>query len=1031
MPETAPRPAPHERAEGERRHLTVLFCDLVGSTEIASRLDPEEWRDTVAAYHRVATAAVNRFGGRVGKYLGDGVMAYFGWPEAHDNDAERAVRAGLAIVAGLAELNARAAHRQLSARIGIHSGSVVIDTGAGNEADVFGETPNVAARVQAAAERDAVFISAETELLIPGLFELEDRGVQPLKGIERRVPLYRVLRSSGARGRLQAAATTRGLAPFVGREDELHTLRTRWERVSGGEGQVVLIVGEAGIGKSRLVQQFREQIADSPHIWLESAAAPFFQNTPFYAIAELVRQGFHGEPRRASLEASFRRARINAEEAVDLLAPLLGLRIDGSHSPQTLSPQQRKRLLSLLVAWTLGIARAQPLVLVIEDLHWADPSTLEVIQLLVEQELTAPLLLLYTARPEFRSLWPLRTHHTQFILNRLSSSDVRSLVGKIVAQKALANETIATVVERTDGIPLFVEELTRAVLDSGSFRLSAGEIPATLHDSLMARLDRLGPAKKLAQLSAVLGTEFSYQLLHAVEPMEEEDLEGGLRDLADAELVNVQGIPPEATYHFRHSLIRDAAYQSLLKSTRQTYHTQIAQVLEKHFADAVETQPELLAHHYTEAVLRAQALPYWQKAGERAIQRSAYAEAISHLKRGLEALEALPDTPERVQQELSLQLTLGMALSATQGYAAPEIASVYGRAQHLCQQMGETPRLIPALLGLWRFYLLRAELSKARELAERCLTLVERVKDPARLIIAHDTVGETLYFMGDYARARVYLEQAASQHDPSKRPSRSLMDPGVSSLLLLGGTLWLLGYPDQGIEKSNEAVRLAEALEQRHNLASALVFNAFVHHMRRDIAKMRQRAEAAVKLARDEGFPSWLAEATIFVGWANAAEGHAREGLAQLQEGLTNRQAIGLELTQPLYLGMVAETYARLSQPLEGLDALADAIGRADRTGDRWWQADLLRLRGELTLTAYPENQAEAEAWFQRALALARQQQAKSFELRAAMSLSRLWRQHGRKSDAQHLVADVYNWFSEGFDTPDLLEAKSLLAELD
>jgi class 3 adenylate cyclase len=603
--ETAPVTAP----AGERRHLTVLFCDLVGSTEIAARLDPEEWRETVAGYHRAAAEAITRFDGHVAKYLGDGVMAYFGCPAAHDNDAERAARAGLAILDAITRLNEQPTHAKLSARIGIDSGAVVVGAGPGKDADVFGDAPNIAARVEATAEPDTVTITDATHRLLSGLFVVEDRGVRSLKGIERQVQLYRVIQSSGVRGRLAAAAAVHWMTPFVGREDELRSLMNRWERVLDGEGQVVLIIGEGGIGKSRLLLRFHEQIASTPHTWVESAAAPFFQHTPFYLVAEMLREllAWGGgkelaEEQLAQLETRLELVGLKPAEAIPLIAPMLALPLQAKYPASPLSPeQQRRRLLATMVEWMLGAARSQPLVIAIEDLHWADPSTLELNQLLVEQGTAARLLLLHTARPEFRIQLPLRAHHTQITLNRLSARHARTMVEQVAAQEALPEGTISAVVERTSGVPLFVEELTRAVLESGDASLSSHEIPVTLHDSLMARLDRLGPAKDVAQVGAVIGDTFSYELLHAVYPIAEDNLQSALRNMADAELIYVRGIAPDATYHFKHALIRDAAYEALLKSRRRELHRTIAHTIDEKFPAMKDERAELLARHWTEA----------------------------------------------------------------------------------------------------------------------------------------------------------------------------------------------------------------------------------------------------------------------------------------------------------------------------------------------------------------------------------------------------------------------------------------------
>jgi len=679
---------------------------------------------------------------------------------------------------------------------------------------------------------------------------------------------------------------------------------------------------------------------------------------------------------------------------------------------------------------------------VYEDVHWADPSTLELLGMLVEQSPTVPMLHVLAFRPDFVPPWPARAHITPLILERLDRPQVESLIWHVAGGKVLPAEVVQHVITKTDGVPLFIEELTRMVLESGL--LQEGEeryeltgplpplaIPTTLHDSLMARLDRLAPVKDVAQLGATIGRTFGYELLQAVSPLDTATLQHRLRQLVGAELVFQRGVPPQATYTFKHALIQDTAYQSLLRSTRQQYHQRIAQMLEARLPETIESQPELLAHHYTEAGLGVQALDYWQRAGQRALERSAHVEAISHLTKGLEVLKTLPNTLECSQQELRLQLTLGIPLSATRGYAAPEVAHIYTRAQELCQCLGETPQLIPALSGLWRFYLLRAELIKALKVAEQCLRLVQHVDDPARLIVAHDALGETLFFLGDFAQARAHLERAVTLYDPQKRrPHRALTDPGVSSLSMFAGTMWILGYPEQSLQKSAEALHLAEELVHPHILASTLVIAAHCSQMRREVRTTQAQAEAVITLATEQRFPFWLAEATIFVGWVQAQQGQGTEGITQIQHGLATRQAIGIELTQPVFLTMLAEAYENEGQPAEGLAVLADAFTRVDTTGERWREAELHRLQGELLLRQAIPDAAQAETCFQQALAIARHQQAKSWELRAATSLSRLWQHQGKRAAARELLVPLYGWFTEGFDTADLQDAKVLLAQL-
>jgi predicted ATPase/class 3 adenylate cyclase len=678
----------------------VLFSDLVGSTEISARLDPEEFRELVADYHRAAAEAITAFGGYVAKYLGDGVMAYFGWPEAHDNDAERAARAGLAILEGVAALNNRDANNdgvKLSVRVGIDTGTVVIGKGGGSESEVFGDAANIASRVQSAADPDMVIVTPAVNRLVAGLFVVEERGAHQLKGIAKPVELYRIARLSSVRNRL-AASMVRGLTPFVGRDDETKLLSSRWERASDGEGQVLLISGEAGIGKSRLVRQFRKQLAHTPHLWLECAGSPYFQNTPLYPIADMLQQGFaqRGDGSDASklgeLERDLARAGLKSTEAVQLIAPMLNLPVDEKYPPLLLSPeQQRKRLLTTLAGWLFGAG--QSVVMAVEDLHWFDASSLELMQLLIEQAATARVMLVCTARPEFRAPWTPRAHHSHLTLTRLNARDVREMVAYVVAQSIFSGEAVEKVIERTGGVPLFVEELTRALLEQGDSRLSAREIPATLHDSLMSRLDRLGPAKEVAQIASVVGREFSYEMMLAIASIPEDDLQSALAKLADAELIYARGVPPEATYSFRHALIQDAAYYALLKSRRKQVHERVARAHEMQSGHTLETQPELLAHHYTEAGLAALAISHWHRAGQRAAQGSASKEAVAHLSKGLELIETLQDTPERSELELALQTTLGPVLIATKGYAAPEVGAVYDRARELCRRAESSSQL--------------------------------------------------------------------------------------------------------------------------------------------------------------------------------------------------------------------------------------------------------------------------------------------------------------------------------------------------
>ncbi len=1018
---------------GERRHLTILFCDLVGSTTMASRVDPEEWRATVAGYQRAVSEAITRFGGEVVRYVGDGIMAFFGYPIAHDNDAERAVRAGLAILDAIAQLNERPAHTRLSVRIGINSGRVVVGIGAGQAVDAFGDAANIAARVQAAAEQDTMMISDATQRLVAGLFVVEDRGAQTLKGIAQPIQLYRVIRPSGMRGRFEAVAAVGGLTPFVGREDELRSLQNRWERALEGEGQVVTIIGEAGIGKSRLLRRFHEQIAGTPHAWLEAGTGAFYQNTPFYPIGEMLRQmigdGVLHEP-IAQLATRLTEAGLAPAETIPLIAPLINLPLPPKYPPSPLSPeQQRRRLLATLVEWVLGSARTQPLVIATEDLHWVDPSTLELIQLLVEQGATARLLLLYTARPEFRTPWTMRAHHAQITLSRLNVREVRTIVAEVTAQKALSDETIATVVERTGGVPLFVEELTRAVLESGDAKLTGNAIPATLHDSLMARLDRLGPAKEVAQIGAVLGSDFSYELLHAVHPIPDEELQLALRTLTDAELLYERGIAPEAKYQFKHALIRDAAYEALLKSRRKELHLRVARTIDEKFPAIKETHPEVLARHWTEAGEIENAITQWQRAAEHAVPRGAYREAEQHYREALGILHTLPESADRDRSELPLLLGIGPVLIAIKGWASPDTEDAYGRARQLCGRDAESSSAFHALFGLWVNHLVRSEFRAAYEIAEDLLRRARSANDLIFSMFAHQALGDTSYSLGEFRHAREHLEMAICLS--SGRRQRALgVDMEVVARSYAAGTIQLLGYPDQALRRAEEVVELARALSDPFSLAFANNFLTGIQLRGREAKDAQTTAERQIALCLEHGFVYWQAHVTVLLGGAIAAQGRGDEGAAQIELGRKAVAETGGSPNREDFLAHRAVAYVAMGRFEDALSALDQALEAGNKCGEHVHEAETHRLKGEVLLKTERANIQGAQQCFEKAIEIGKHQGAKLWELRATTSLARLLASQGNREEASAMLAEIYNWFTEGFETLDLKEAKALLAEL-
>jgi TOMM system kinase/cyclase fusion protein len=1042
--------------EAERRQLTVMFCDLVDSTALAARLDPEDLREVVRAYQETSAAVIQRFGGYIAQYLGDGLLVYFGYPQAHEDDAQRAVRAGLGLVAAMGELNARLTRHtgvRLAVRIGIHTGLVVVgEMGGGSRQEqlALGETPNVAARIQGLAAPDTVTISSATFRLVQGYFTCQDLGSHLLKGLGAPLQVYRILGESAAQSRLEVAEAS-GFTPLVGRESEVALLLARWVQSQDGRDQVILLRGEAGIGKSRLVEVLSERVRREGASRLAFRCSPYYHNSALYPVIDHLQRFLQWqrddvpEAQLDTLERALRTSRLPLEEVVPLFAALLSVPLPERYPPLNLTPQQqRQKTQEALVAWLLAEAERQPVLAVWEDLHWADPSTLEVVGLVLDQVPTARMLTLLTCRPEFRPPWSSQAPVTQVILNHLGQTQIEAMLVHLTSGKTLPAAVVQQVVAKTDGIPLFVEELVKMILESGLVREEADRygltgplpplaIPSTLHDSLMARLDRLSAARDLAQLGAVLGREFAYELLQAISPLNETTLQQGLAQLVDAELVYQRGLPPRSRYVFKHALIQDAAYQSLLRSTRQRYHQRTAQVLEAQFPETVETQPELVAHHYTEASLTEHAIAYWQRAGQRASERSAYVEAISHFTKGIEVLQALPDFTARAQRELDLQIALGQAFTATKGQAAPEVGHTYSRARELCRQVGETPQLFRALWGLWYFHVVRAELQTARKLSEELLTLAQHLQDPVYLQEVHFTLGSTLLYLGEFPLSREQWEQSLALYDPQQHHAHAVLfgwDLGVFGRAQVPHALWSLGYPDQALVMSREALTLAQELSHPFSLAVALDYAAMLHQFRREPQAVHERAEAAIALCTEQGFAYYLAWGMTMQGWARVAQNQDKGGMTQIRRGLAALRATGAALRLPYYLALLTEVCGQTGQAAEGLTLLAEALTQVHKTSESQTEAELHRLKGELLLSLSADNQAEAEACFHQALAVARRQQAKSLELRAAMSLSRLWQQQGKRTEAHQLLAEIYGWFTEGFDTADLQDAKTLLEEL-
>jgi DNA-binding winged helix-turn-helix (wHTH) protein/predicted ATPase len=1022
----------------ERRQLTVLSCTLTDDAVLAGRLDPDEVHEVIRVFHACCTDVIQQCGGSIAHRLEHGLLAYFGYPQAHGDDARRAVHTGLRLVTSLyaRPLLVPQTHASaLAVQVGIHTGPVVLehlDASGPQTVLAVGATPTIAVGLRDLAAPQSVVVSATTAHLVEGFFAWQPLPPWTPPGHTDPLAVYRVTGESGAQIRLDLVAPHR-LTAFVGREPELALLQERWGQVLENRGQVVVLSGEAGIGKSRLVRELRARMDAEFCLVLESRGSTYQQHTPLAPMREWLHALLCGnhpaadvEP-IARIEQMLRQHDLVVEEHLPLLASVLDLGLPmPQYPPLPLSPQQRRqRTLESLVALLLRLTATQPVLFVLEDLHWVDPSTLEWLDLLFDQVPGSRLMLLLTCRPEFQVPWPARSYHTHVTLPRLSRPQSAQMV-QHVAQGPLPAGVRTQIVAQTDGVPLFVEELTRTVLDTGS----ATAIPTTLQDALTARLDQVGTAKRVAQLGGTIGRQFTYELLRAVAPMDETTLRQELHRLVAAELVYQYGLPPEATYTFKHALIQAAAYQSQVRRTRQQVHRCIAQILEAQFPDTAETQPELLAHHYTEAGLAESAVHYWHRAGQMASERSAYQEAMAHFKAGLAALRTLPDAAGRTRHELRIQMALGGALSAAKGHANIEVAHAYQRALALSEQTGEPSQHFEALFGLWRFYLWRSELPTARDMGAQYLGLGQRHRDAALVLEGRLMLGQPLSHLGDMVAARPHLEHGrvpCASHPQSLRLPEESLGTRIGCLVVLSWTLWTLGYPDQALEAVREARTLAHELDHPFTLAMVYSLMSSLHRSRREWQAVQVAAEAAIAIAGELGVPVWLAKSTIQRGWALAAQGQLEEGLALIRQSLDVLRSTGTALFLPGDLAGLAEVHLLAGQMEAGLAVVAEALTLMDKTGERWYAAELHRLRGELFLRQTVPDMAQAEAHLQQALVIARYQQTRSWELRAATSLARLWLRQGKCQTAYDLLAPVYAWFTEGFATADLQEAQALL----
>ena len=1022
-------------AGGERRYLTVMFCDLVGSTAISAQLDAEEWRDLVGAYLDDAAAAVRDTGGHVAKKLGDGLMALFGYPVAHENDAERAARAALAIQRALGELNRKNAGSgkpQLTARVGLESGPAVLDVAG----EIYGDVANVAARVQALAEPGAVLVTARVQRQVAGLFVVEERGTHTLKGVPEPTALFKLVRASGGGRR----SGQRNLTPLVGRDDELTMLLRRWERARQGDGQLMMIVGEPGLGKSRLIEEFHGRLSETPHTWVEWSCSQLLQNTPLHPISEWGRQRFGGadvpaERRLAELESSLAQVKLDPLENVYLLAPLLDIPLPQGRTPGLAPEDLRRRQLAGLTNWVMAGARAQPLVLAFEDLHWADPTTLDVLRGIAERGALAPLLIVATTRPEFRPPWSMRSHHGTISLAPLDRAQVRDMVAELSARHALPRDVVEDVAARTGGVPLFVEEVTRLLLERGE-QGGIQAIPPTLQQSLMARLDRLGPAREVAQIGSVIGRGFSYRLLRDVAGMEDASLQATLEKLADADIILVQGLPPDSDYRFKHALVQDAAYENLLKSRRQVLHRRVAELLRDRFADTAAAEPEALAYHFTQAGMTDAAIEWWGKAGDQALRRSAFQEAISHLGKAIEMADKTGDgasrtaaTPAAGSQRLKLQTSYGQAMMWSKGYAAEETKAAFRRAQELGADVDKSDERFVANYGQWAVSLLSAELSAAQETAR--LVLREAEPQSSEALVGHRMIALTSLCQGNFVEARAHSKKALEIDDCGWDRDAKLrfgQDSRIAAMCYLGIANWQLGDLPMARELIEAALAAARASDHVPTLANTYSFAALLELVRGNAEAAGRAAEACVELSREHELSLYLAVGRACAGWAHARLGKHTRGAAELREALADLGKQGNKLWLPLYQGLLADIDAEDAE--KALSEIDEALAMADGIAEYWAAAFLHRIRGEILSKRDPANTAPPEEAFLAAIAIAQQQKARSFELRAALSLAKLYQSTGRPADAHAVLTSALGGFSPTPEFPEIAEAQALVAAL-
>lgn len=1036
-----------QQREAEFRQITVMFCDLVGSTQLSEKLDPEDLQKLIDAYRAECSTAISRYGGEVARYAGDGVMAFFGWPRAHEDDAPRAIHAALEIVSRVSKVPGPVT---LACRVGICSGPVIVGEIANSTAswsmDAVGETPNIAARLQTLATANAVLISESTRRLVSAAFDLRDLGLQELRGITEPVHAYLVRAAINAASRFEAAHAE-SLTPLTGRSSELSLLLDRWKKVKEGDGQVIVLSGIPGVGKSRLLYELKSHIQDEPHLFLLHQCSPYHSQSAFFPVIDQIEQAAQVTAREADaekiakLQAYLPRLSNGSTEPLLLIAKLLSISIENHREQLELTPQQIKnRTINALVDTLLAFALQRPTACVFEDAHWLDPSTLELLELILSRIDHARVLLIVSCRPEFRPKWIAHPSITIHSLTRLSHTEVKNMIRDLLRGGSVPQQVIDQIIQKTDGVPLFIEELTSSILSAPSRTRDPSErvtqpallkVPETLSDALMERLDRVAPGRRIAQIAALIGREFSYNLLSAAAQINEDDMQSALSLLEQADIIYRVSISPSVRFAFKHALLRDAIYDSLLRSRRQQIHADIATIIERDYPEVTENQPEVLAHHYQEAGNHPLAVRCWFASGQRALTRSANIEAIASFRKALQILNVVPETPDRIKQEIAIQLALGIPLIAVQGYASTETREAFSRARTLCLQLGNIPEYFQALFGLWGHSWMSGKNDDALRMADEFLSRARLLSEIVPLMVAHRMMGSTLLTVGDFQSSANHFEETIRLSiSKGKQPLNNLymVEPQVASLLLLSWDLWFLGHPDQSLSRVSEALALAQDVGHPYTVAFAYYMASVVHLLRGDAARALETADKSLETSQEQRFSLYAILSRISRGRAIGDLGRLDEARVEIALGIEDARSNGVGFMLPMMDSWLADTHSKAGENEYALSIVERALANIEH--GRSWESELHRQRAKILLTLDPSQVGEPESQLKRSIEVARSQGAKSLELRAVTSLAEIWRTQGRSNEARALLEPICRWFDEGADTADLRLAREVQSVL-